>query len=81
VINNETILNECLKKQKYSVDRSTSPESIKLESFFIPKRGELSIAIFDMGSDCSQDSEFISEKDVQFDAVKTAEGQDILINL
>jgi hypothetical protein len=34
-----------------------------------------------MGSDCSQDSEFISEKDVQFDAVKTAEGQDILINL
>ena len=81
VINNETILNECLMKQKYSVDRSTSPESIKLESFFIPKRGELSIAIFDMGSDCTQDSEFISEKDVQFDAVKTAEGQEILINI
>lgn len=81
VINNETILNECLMKQKYSVDRSTSPESLKLESFFIPKRGELSIAIYDLGLDCNQESEFISEKDVQFDAVKTVEGQEILINL
>jgi len=81
VVNNETILNECLMKQKYAVDRSTNPESLTLESFFVPKTGELSIVIFDLGSDCSQESEFISEKDVQFDAVKTAEGQEILINL
>jgi hypothetical protein len=81
MINNETVINECFFKQKYSIDRSTNPESIVLENFQMPTKDRVSFSIYDMGEDCSQNIEFLVSDDIPFETSKTTSGIEVLINL
>lgn len=80
-INGSTILNECVSKQKYTIDRQSEPQHLYLDNFFIPKRGELKIDVVDLGSDCSYESTFISNDKVDFEVSKSTGVSEILINL
>lgn len=80
-INGTTVLNECVSKQKYMIDRSTEPQSMVLENYYVPKRGELKIDVIDMGPDCGSYSTFISNDKVNFEFVKDALYSEIQINL
>lgn len=79
-INGTTVLNECVSKQKYSIDRYTEPQSIYLENFYVPKKGQLKINIVDLGR-CDSESSFINDSNVNFDIVKDNFSNEILINL
>lgn len=81
IINNQIVLNECFNKQKYSINRGSYPETLYLEHFIAPKRGELSVKVYDLGVDCSEENEFLSNQDVPFEELKTSQGHEILINL
>ncbi len=80
-INGTTILNECVSKQKYMIDRSSEPQSLVLENYYVPKRGELKIDVIDMGPDCGSYSTFISNDKVNFEFVKDSVYSEIQINL
>lgn len=80
-INGTTVLNECVSKQKYSINRDSSPQSLYLENYYIPKRGELKIDVVDMGNDCHSESSFISDDNVEFELTKEMEVSELLINL
>ncbi len=80
-INGTTILNECVSKQKYFIDRSTAPEALVLPDFTMPKRGELAIDIIDMGDDCAQESVFFSDDNVEFEFTKSGDANEVLIVL
>lgn len=80
-INGTTVLNECVSKQKYMINRESSPQSLYLESFYIPKRGDLNIDVVDMGTDCHSESSFISDKNVEFELTKEMEVSELVINL
>lgn len=80
-INGTTVLNECVSKQKYAIDRSAQPETLYLESYSVPKRGDLKIDVIDMGLDCASESTFISNDKVDFEVTKTAGQTEILISL
>lgn len=80
-INGTTILNECVSKQRYNIERSAETQYLYLESFFIPKRGELKIDVVDLGVDCNSEASFISNNDVQFEVIKSSGTTEIAINL
>lgn len=83
-INNATLIDECLTKNQYMIDRSTDPQMIALERFAVPTQGELKIVITDLGYNCSaeDDSVFFAQDNVPFDLVKTDNGsQEIIVNL
>jgi hypothetical protein len=80
-INGEVILNECLEKQKYTIDRDSSPQSIWLESFYVPKQDEVQVEIHDLGPDCRTDSLFLSDDNVRVELSKESETQEILVDL
>jgi len=79
-INGTTVLNECVSKQKYSIDRYTEPQSIYLDNFYVPKKGELKINVVDLGR-CDSETSFIFDPDVNFDVVKFGSSNEIHINL
>ncbi len=81
VINNETVINECFFKQKYGIDRTSNPEQILLDNFQMPLNDRVSVSIYDLGEDCSQDKEFLSSGDIPFETSKTSTGLEVLINL
>ena len=80
-INGTTVLNECVSKQKYAIDRQAEPQHLLLENFYVPKRGEVKINVADLGSDCHSESSFISDDDVEFEVNKDAGAAEIVINL
>lgn len=80
-INGTTVLNECVAKQKYMIERSVEPQFLMLENYYIPKRGELKIDVIDMGADCESYSTFISNDKVHFEFVKGASSSEIQISL
>jgi hypothetical protein len=80
-INGSTVLNECVSKQKYAIDRTAEPEQLYLENYLVPKRGDLKIDVIDMGHDCASESTFISNDKVDFEVSKTAGQTEILISL
>src|SRR5690554_2042047 len=63
IIDNETVLDECLGKQQYSVNRSTAPMSIRLDNYKVP-RGPINIKIVDQGWDCRQHTTFLDKRGV-----------------
>lgn len=80
-INGTTVLNECVSKQKYAIDRAAEPETLYLENYLVPKRGELKIDVVDLGSDCASESSFISNDNVDFEVSKTLDVTEVVINL
>ncbi len=81
-INGTDLLNECLGKQKYVIDRSTEPQSIMMENYSVPTQGELKITVIDMGADCKESTVFFSQDNVPFDIVKDVRGvSEVLVNL
>lgn len=80
-VNGSTVLNECVSKQRYSIDRYSEPQHLYLENFYVPKRGQLKIDVVDLGSDCSYESTFISNDKVDFEISKSSGVSEILINL
>jgi hypothetical protein len=77
-INGTTVLNECVAKQKYVIDRSADPEMLYLENYSVPKRGEVAIKV----GDCRRGTYEIDNHDVQFEETKGAgDVVEILINL
>ena len=79
-INGSTVLNECVSKQRYMIDRDTNPQSLTLENFEVPKRGDLKIHVVDLGH-CDSESKFIEDENVNFELVKSGEVSEVLINL
>lgn len=80
-INGTTVLNECVSKQKYSIDRTSNPEALYLDNYYVPKRGDVKIDIIDLGSDCDSESTFISNDKVDFEVSKTSGFAEIIISL
>ncbi len=80
-INGTTVLNECVSKQKYSINRDASPQILYLENFYIPKRGDLKINVIDMGPDCHTESSFLTDDNVEFELTKDLGISEIVINL
>lgn len=80
-INGTTVLNECVSKQKYSIDRKAEPQQILLENFYVPKRGDLKINVVDLGRDCHSESTFLQDDNVEFEVTKDAGASEIVINL
>jgi 1-aminocyclopropane-1-carboxylate deaminase/D-cysteine desulfhydrase-like pyridoxal-dependent ACC family enzyme len=77
-INGTDLLNECLGKQKYFIDRSTDPQSISMESYATPVQGELKISVIN----CTDSSVIFTQDNVPFDIVKDARGaSEVLVNL
>ena len=80
-INGTTVLNECVSKQNYFVDRMAEPQTITLDGYYVPKQGELKIDVIDLGSDCSSYSKFISNDKVPFTFIKGTTSSEIHILL
>lgn len=80
-VNGTTVLNECVSKQKYSINRSAEPQSLTLENFYVPKRGDVKISVVDLGSGCDSESYFISNDNVDFEVSKDNDVSEIVINL
>jgi hypothetical protein len=80
-INGMPVVDECISKQKHSINRSTDPQSLYLENFLVPKRGELKIEIFDLGHNCDSESLFSGDNDVEFKFTKTKERALITVSL
>jgi hypothetical protein len=80
-INGETVLDECLGKQQYQINRSAAPMSLTLDNFYVPRSGAANIQIFDQGWDCMQKKSFLSVEKAQFEVVKSNGMREILFNL
>lgn len=80
-INGETVLNECVSKQKYAIDRSGETEVLRLENFYVPQRGALKMEIIDLGADCGSYTSVLANEDVDFEVQKTSGRSEIHINL
>jgi hypothetical protein len=80
-VNGTTVLNECISKQKYFIDRTADSEVLMLDNFYIPKSGDLKIDLYDLGNDCGIESKIISNEDVPFSVEKSLNGSEILIVL
>lgn len=79
-INGTTVLNECVSKQKYSIDRYSVPQILALDNYIIPKRGDLKIQVMDLGR-CDSESTFISDDNVNFELVKGVDVSEVVIHL
>lgn len=80
-INGATVLDECLGKQQFEIDRDAAPQSLTLEKYLVPKIGQVKIHMFDMGHDCSTETSFYSNENAKFDIVKTATVAEVVFNL
>lgn len=80
-INGTTVLNECVSKQKYFIDRATEPQSLYLDNFYVPKRGELKIDVVDLGHNCDEEAMFLSDENVNFEVNKDFGVSEIHISL
>jgi hypothetical protein len=79
-INGTTVLNECVSKQKYAINRYAQPQSFYLENYYVPKRGDLKIDVIDLGH-CDSETTFINDEKVHFEVVKEGDNTEIVINL
>jgi len=80
-INGVTVLDECLGKQQYSIDRFSTPQSLFLEDYFVPRSEKIKIHVLDLGLDCSTEESFIYDEEVAFDVTKGDLGQELIITL
>lgn len=81
VIDGETVLDECLGKQQYSVNRMAAPMSISLDNFKVPM-GPINIKIVDQGWDCRQHTTFLDKRGVSYNLEKSNFGvQQLVIDL
>jgi hypothetical protein len=80
-VNGTTVVNECVSKQKYLIDRSADPQMLYLDNYTVPTKGDLKIDVIDMGSDCDFESTFISNDKVDFEVSKSSGLTEILITL
>ena len=80
-INGESVLDECMGKQQYSIDREGTPQSVSLPNYLVPRRGELKIKIVDQGWDCSSETVVLNNDNVGFELDKSEAGTRIVINL
>lgn len=79
-INGTTVLNECVSKQKYMIDRYSVPQFLSMDNYIVPKRGDLKIQIMDLGH-CDSESTFISDDNVNFELVKGVDVSEVVIHL
>ncbi|MGE3610619.1 MAG: hypothetical protein AB7I27_13595 [Bacteriovoracaceae bacterium] len=83
-INGNTLLDECSggkSKSMVKVDRFSNPMEMKIDNYFMPKRGDLKIEVKDLGIDCSSETSFIKNDDVQFSILKDLNSSELLIEL
>lgn len=81
IIDNETVLDECLGKQQYSVNRASAPMSISLEYFKVPQ-GPINIKIIDQGWDCRSHTTVLDKRGVSYALEKSNfGGQQLVIDL
>lgn len=80
-INGTSVINECISKQRYSINRSSEIQSLYLDNYLVPKKGELKIEIFDLGRNCDSESLFSADNDVEFEFSKTKDLALISISL
>lgn len=80
-INGETVLDECMGKQQYQINRSAAPMSLTLDNFYVPRSGAANIKVIDQGWDCRQEITFLSVENAQFEVVKSSGMREILFNL
>lgn len=80
-INAVSVLDECMGKQQYSIDRDSTPQSLTLENYTVPRAGEVKIHIVDQGWDCSEEQTFIKNDNVTFEVDKGVAGNRVIINL
>ncbi|WP_408096530.1 hypothetical protein ACJVC5_15945 [Peredibacter sp. HCB2-198] len=79
-INGTTVLNECVSKQKFMIDRHSVPQTLLLDNYIVPKRGDVKIHVVDLGH-CDSESTFIKDDNVNFDLVKGGEVSEVVIHL
>lgn len=76
-----TVLNECISKQKYSIDRYSEPQSLMLENYTVPAQGKVKVQITDLGADCRSSSTFLEDNNVQYEVIKSESAVELLLNL
>ena len=79
-INGTTVLNECVSKQKFMIDRDSVPQTLALDNYIVPKRGDVKIHVIDLGH-CDSESTFLADDNVNFDLVKSGEISEVVIHL
>jgi hypothetical protein len=80
-INGETVLNECVSKQQFKINRSAEPQFLAIPNYVVPAEGKVKIVISDMGADCATETEMIKENNAHFEVVKVAEKKEVHFNL
>ena len=79
-INGATVIDECIPKQKFVIDRLPDPQSIYLENYYIPKVGELKIAVIDLGQ-CDTETSYLSDENVNFEVMNKDDSMEVFISL
>lgn len=83
-VNGSTLLDECSggkAKSIVKVDRGSSPMSLSIPNYYMPKRGELAIEVKDLGVDCGSETEFVKNENVEFEVLKNLIESELVINL
>jgi len=55
-----TVLNECVSKQKYYIDRYSNPQMIYLDNYYAPTTDTVKIDVYDLGH-CDSETKIISD--------------------
>lgn len=55
-----TVLNECVSKQKYYIDRYSNPQMIFIDNYYAPTKDTVKIDVYDLGH-CDSETKIISD--------------------
>lgn len=59
-VDGTTVLNECVSKQKYYIDRYSDPQMIYLDNYYAPTKDTVKIDVYDLGH-CDSETKIISD--------------------
>lgn len=77
-VDGTTVVNECVTKQKYYIDRYSDPQNIFLENYYAPSRETVKIEVYDLGH-CDSETKIFSDDRVNYEHNKR--DNEILINI
>jgi len=76
-VDGTTVLNECVSKQKYYIDRYSDPQMIYLDNYYAPTKDTVKIDVYDLGH-CDSETKIISDR-INYEINKRE--QEIVISL
>ena len=77
-VDGTTVLNECISKQRYYIDRNSNPQHIYLESYYPPAKSTAKIEVYDLGN-CNMETKIFSDDNLNYELNK--KDKEIVINI